>query len=866
MRVAIVVAVACLSSAGLCAGQDVQASIRKSTNIPAQELVLALKTLAYERGFQLVFRSEVVGATRTHGAVGDLTTTEALTRLLEGTNLGYSYLNDKTVTIFPASSNNKLNGAAPSAGNLQRCSGLSSSKLDSVTSLHQTGSEGAPDCVERYSQENQILATRIARAEDAPVQNSDGESNLNKESTVPATLEEVIVSAQRREEPLQQVPISIVALTAEDLRKRNIASIDQLPQAVPGLSLESSGGYARRIEIRGISDVTGYWSTVGVYVDDIDATSVLASQLPLNTYDLERVEVLRGPQGTLYGEGSSGGTIRFITKKPDLSAIGFQSDILALFTQDGSPSQIIDGVINLPIIQDTFGIRVAANFEHDGGWIDQPAINRKDINSGDVTDGRLNALWKASDLLKVDFTAEVHRADHGSNTGEDANGNFTQLFELNTSPRVIDNFDLLGLAATYDLSFADFRNSLSYLHQYQDTTNYTLTIPVAPAPAPPLWDLQNPFINVINALTDELKLSSKGEGPWQWTVGSFFRNFRQSGLTTLCIDNPGPLQPGDCVSLGGSGPAVTSKSWAVFADSNFKPVGALTLGAGVRYFHDTESDLSRVVGGPSWYSSQTFTSTDPRFYLRYDVNRNLSTYASASKGFRSGGFNGYGYMNFEPESVWTYEVGAKSSWLDHRVAADVAVYYADYKNYQVDTFAYDAGLGIYGDIVTNAGNALIKGVEWDLQWRVANGLTLGLNGDALNNHFYRVNGAYPSYLVGDNIDLVPKYQIAGSVQSDFKLGSRAAFVRFDYSIQGRETYRNEYANGPPVPTPWWFSQSDVIHMLNFNGGINLSSSVNVGLFAQNLLNDRGYADPFSIQDFATRPRPRTYGIRFGYSL
>jgi hypothetical protein len=128
MRVAIVVAVACLSAVGLCAGQGVEASIKRSTNIPAQELVLALKTLAHERGFQVVFRSEVVGAKRTQGAVGYLTTTEALTRLLEGTNLAYSYLNERTVTILPANSNNKLGGQGPPAGNLQHC-------LDSPTPI-----------------------------------------------------------------------------------------------------------------------------------------------------------------------------------------------------------------------------------------------------------------------------------------------------------------------------------------------------------------------------------------------------------------------------------------------------------------------------------------------------------------------------------------------------------------------------------------------------------------------------------------------------------------------------------------------------------------------------------------------------------
>jgi len=124
MRVAIVVAVVCLSTVGLSVAQDVQASIKQSTNIPAQDLGAALKTLAYERGFQLMFRADVVVAKHTHGAVGNLTTAEALTRLLEGTNLVYSYLNDKTVTILPVDSNNKLQGERPGAGISPHCSGF----------------------------------------------------------------------------------------------------------------------------------------------------------------------------------------------------------------------------------------------------------------------------------------------------------------------------------------------------------------------------------------------------------------------------------------------------------------------------------------------------------------------------------------------------------------------------------------------------------------------------------------------------------------------------------------------------------------------------------------------------------------------
>lgn len=173
-------------------------------------------------------------------------------------------------------------------------------------------------------------------------------------------MNEIIVTAQKVPQRAFDVPISLVAIGEEELHRREITSIDELSNVVPGLTIESNGGWERRIIIRGVSNVFGNAALVGTYLGEADVTSLALDQLNLQTYDLKRIEVLRGPQGTLYGEGSIGGTIRFIPNDPVLSRFEMTSDISALFTQFGSPGQRIDVMLNAPAVRN--GIQTVSGY------------------------------------------------------------------------------------------------------------------------------------------------------------------------------------------------------------------------------------------------------------------------------------------------------------------------------------------------------------------------------------------------------------------------------------------------------------------------------------------------------------------------
>jgi len=781
--------------------------------IASQPLPAALTALATQTGVQLVFHPEDISASVISPALsGSYTPDEALTRILGNSGLSFYHVNPNTIAI-------RIARADKSARTNPR----------SASAAGDTGSDVA-----------------------AGVGGNDSPHSASDPTSQSYVLEEVVVTAQKRQERLIDVPISMVALTSDELRQREVTNIDDLALIVPGISIESSG-WQRRINLRGVGNTFGTWPTIGMYLDEADVTTSLVSQLSLNTYDLDRVEVLRGPQGTLYGEGSAGGTIRFITRDPNLEHFQFNSDYAALFTPDGAPGQRIEAVANMPLIEDTLGLRVSGIFDHEGGWIDQPAADRENINSQNLADVRVKGLWKPDAQLSVSAMAEVHRNDASTNQGEDPNGNYTQVFGLTTTPAVKDYFNIYNLTVGYDLETVRFLNTTSYVHQDLKTTDFGYTLQFTPPGTAPYGVDQNPYEPINSALTEEFRFMSPGTGPWQWTAGAIYRHvilrIHQAyafGLLPLPEDTPLPAAfPNDT--------STRSQSWAGFGDTSYRFADRLTLGVGLRYFHDGEDYTAASGGAPATYQTDTFHSLNPRAYAQYKLTDNANVYASAGKGFRSGGFNSVGQPTYGPESVRTYELGTKLAVLDGRLRIDTDIFFSQYTNYQV------VGLtpAVPVNITSNAGDAQIKGVEWDVLWSPIDQWTLGLNGDYLHTRFTSIDATGTSYAVGDNLDLVPKYTVTASLQRDFKWGGHAGSTRLDYNQQGRETFRNRSLG------PYYLSQSAVINMLNFNTSLDVSEMLRIGFFAQNLLNDRGVTSPVDFGNYGPRSRPRTFGVEFG---
>ncbi len=795
-------------------------------SIPAGTLVQALDMLGEQAQMQILYAPALADGVNVQAVSGTLTFRLALERLLDNTGLRIASVNDKTVVLL---------GSDATGGNLAPADQMRMARVGDAGGMAANGANGSsgPD------------GDRASGGEEKNPAQGSPERSSDK-------VQEIIVTAQKRAQRLQDVPISMAVLREEDLDKRRITGIDDLQRTVPGLASWSNGGYLRRIQLRGIGNGSGSSSLIGLYLDEASVTSDASGQLDLRTYDLERIEVLRGPQGTLYGDGSVGGTIRFITKDPMLDEFGGYAGAMASATQDGAPSRRFEGALNVPIVENRLGLRIAGLYDHMGGWIDQPAAGNDDFNGQDVKDARVKGLWKPVEELTVSALALIHRNDGSNNNREDGDGNYTQVFNLTTTPRIEDDYELYNLTLAYDFPAFRLLSTTGYIGQETDAGNYGTRLGSTP-PGTPQSILYEPSFNTRRFIgTQELRMMSSGSGPWQWTLGGFWRRYRfDDQFPAIFVAREGqPLPASFAAHRSG-----LSKSWAAFGDSSYKLTERLTLGAGLRYFQDDQEFTDFIAGT---VQSGRFHASSPRLYAQYKLSRNVNTYASVAKGFRSGGFNRLNQPPFGPETVWTYELGGKMSWVDNRLSADMAVFHSDYTDYQISGTLPPPALPLF--IIRNAGSARIKGVEWALSWRPARAWEFGVSGDYLHTEFYEINVVSAAYQVGDPIDLIPKYQFTASVQRDFGWHGKAGFARLDYSQQGRETFRNRGIG------PWYYSESDVINSLAFDVVLALNERLSLGLFAQNLLNDRGYTDAAVVNDVASRARPRTIGISFDVSF
>jgi outer membrane receptor protein involved in Fe transport len=803
-------------------------------DIAAGAAPTTLKDFAAQAHMQLLFDYRALQGVKTPELKGELTPEEALKILLGGSGLTFRQINDHTIAIM-----------APGA--VQTSSlGLAAATAAAADAAQEKGA--AQDKEGKTSSSSQF---RVAQADQGKIASDVA---VIKQTPSSAELTEIIVTARKREERLVDVPISIVAVGAEELRERQIVTLEDLPAAVPGLSLQRAGN-TYTFEIRGISNSNGGVSSlIGLYIDEADAT------LPGNgtmqpvpaTYDLERVEVLRGPQGTLYGEGSAGGTIHIVTKNPDLTHLAFDSQVAAQFTEGGSPSERIQAVVNVPLIDNQLGLRVATTFDHEGGWIDQPAAGLKDINGGDLTDVRVKGLWQPDPNFTLSVMANINRSDRGIDVSDVSSPQtFTQVFNLTTTPRARKDHDLYNLTATYDMaSVGRVLNTVTYLSVYDSETYKSVSAPTSPPPATGQnFNIYEPLVSDFgHLLADEFRVTSPDAGKWQWVLGGLYRHFRtehQAPSAYFGFEGsplPPPYSPAENTET-------LYESWSVFGDTNYRFADRVTVGVGARYFKENQEHSDFIA---QIHNSGEFHSTDPRIYAQYKLTSNANLYASAAKGFRSGGSNSYpGQPPFGPEDVWTYELGSKGAFPDARVGFDFAAYLSDYSQYQ--QFALNTNNEA---LIFNAGRVRIKGVEGSLTWNPLEHWRVEGRGSYVNARIVELNGTYTPETVGDPIDGVPRYQFTLSDQHEFSWLGKQDVIRVDYNQTSSIAVRSRLTG------PWFYASSPVIQILNLHLSSMLKDNLRVGFSVQNLLNDQGYVTPGWYVGNGQRSRPRTYGVEF----
>ena len=665
-------------------------------------------------------------------------------------------------------------------------------------------------------------------------------------------LEEIIVTAQKREERLIDVPMSITALSGVELQQRGLSSIQDISFAVPGMAMREDGPGSYTIFMRGLSNQYGNGALVGVYLDEAPLSLTGYDQLDSRVMDLDRVEVLKGPQGTLYGQGSVAGAVRYITRDPVLDAFQGSLEASGAFIDGGDNQRTLTGTANLPIVSNVFAVRLAATVEGGGGWQNQPQAGIRNGNNQDLVNVRLKGLWRATDALDVKAMVVVHRNESKLGLGYE-NEDRTITVGIDRSKVLMPkkfNYNLSNLDVTYDFGGARLLSSTSYVdlnHRY----------PFSYIGGPQtiyggiLEGNDSRFVTA-QQLSQEMRLSSTGKGPLKWTVGGFYRNLHRDFFDVYDTLYAGVVYPG-AIYIAND----TYDSYSLFADAAYDVTRRLQIGAGVRYFKEDQSTFDGTTT-----EQARFHSTDPRAYASFKLTDNVNLYASVAKGFRSGGFNRAGLPNYKPESLMSYEIGTKGSVAGGALGFELAAYYSDYSDMLRRGLVFVASTASFQSLTSNIGTVHIKGVEGGITWRATPKLTLNTTASVINSEVTEVNATDATNIAGDRVDYVPKLSFTAGANYAFNWTDRMpGFARVDYSYRDKVDYvdRTTFPAGNVPQT------SDVIGLLDARVGLYRGKAT-FELFGSNLTNENRWIDPYHAWANANRTRPRTVGLKVGFNF
>ncbi len=777
-------------------------------DIPRQTADRSLIEFAAQAGVTLVFPFDEAAEVTTNRLKGRYTLTEGLTRLLEGTSLASS-IDDGELSVV---STNKERGQGK----------MKTSFFGRLLSALAVGS----------------ATTGVAVAQD------NG-----------GTLEEVIVTAQKREQSVMEVPFSMQALTGDALSRANIRDLQQVMELVPGAIQTNENSLGRRqYSIRGVDQ--GFSDpTVSYYVDD-------AAYFPgedfapiARTFDISRVEVLRGPQSTLWGASSMGGTVRFITEKPNLEK--FEAHVRAGYydTKGGDDSYYTDAAVSVPLVEDKLALRVVGSFEDVGGWTED-ALGNENVESGDITSYRASLLWAASDDLDVQFTA-IHNEieqEYGNIVYErDPVVNFYGQDDVNEN-----EYDFFYLTFNYDLGWAALTNTTTYIDATPNTV-LNLAVPIPPPFGPPDGILSVTGSGNTETINNEFRLVSQGDSDLQWIAGVFYAD---EDLESTTASNAQLLLPDTTLNT-------KSESISVFGEISYSLMdGRLIPLVGLRYFEDDRS--AEEATGTFEINDQRFDSWNPRFNLAWFPNDTSNYYLNVVKGFRSGELNSPPVSELhatlgglpsevavDSDELWSYEIGGKFTLLDGQLQLETAAYYMDWQDFRQNVTFFNFPL------VYTFGDAEIYGVDLSVKYAPASidGLNFTLVANLADGELTRVDPALEAATgieEGSDLPGQPDSTFALSTNYSWSMGDNwQGIANLTYSYIGEQFAAGD---GDPIP-------GDARNLLRGRIG-GYYKDFGVFLFGNNLLDEDGFVRRSSVGTEVTGivDRPRQIGIEITYDF
>jgi len=751
---------------------------RVDFDIPAQSLSAALIQFSHQAKIQVI-SSDNISQQTTQGIRGQRTIREALKQLLGATGLSYRVIGDSSITIV----------------------------RDAKTTLSTSDDAGTE--------------TAAASYQTSTTANASQSSAVDK-----AVLEEVIVTATKRSERLADVPMSAVVLSGQKLTESQATTLQDIVNRVPGLQLVSDSPVDNQLIIRGISiGVGAINSSVATYVDEVPYTSegpfAGSSNLApnLDTYDLARVEVLRGPQGTVYGANALGGLLKYVTNLPDPTHISASFLTGVSSVEHGGVGYEEHGMVNLPL-SDTLALRVVANDNRFPGYIDDPSRGESQINSVDRYGGRASLLWQADPSLSIRLTAQYqHLEAHDTGDVDVYPGSLQPVFgdlkqeKLIAQPQRVEN-EIYNATINWDLGSASLTSSTSY-----SKANPTLTQDFS-------WALGSFVSSLLGAnygtalatsepvhsFTQEVRLAWRND-TWDWMIGGYFTD---EGAHEIQATPPIDLNTGHILyalqsSLGIYDITSTYRELAAFGDANYHITPTFEVGLGGRYSSEKQSyhqENDGLVTGTNNFT--THSDQDAFTYsadAKYKFDPEALVYLRVASGFVPGGPNDALPGSPLPETFHSstttnYEAGIKGAAMDGRLNYDFDVFDVEWKDIQLIA----AINGLYG--VTNGGAARSRGVEGAVSYVPTHGLALSANAAYTDARLTQDTPASVNGNAGDRLPESPFFSSTLSASYEHPLSSAiVGFGGVDWHYTGNRL--SEFVVGAPRQTLPSYSMVDL---------------------------------------------------------
>jgi|HubBroStandDraft_1064217.scaffolds.fasta_scaffold00762_14 iron complex outermembrane receptor protein len=794
--------------------------------LPPDTLIAALKQLRTQTDSQIVYSPLQLDGATTDGVSGSYTVTEALAQLLRGTSFTFKLDDRGTIVIAPA---------------------------PAVAAAHEPlpGLPSRPD---------------------------------------PTPIEEITVTAEKRQEAAKDVPASVSAITGSTLSELGLNGIDDYGTYVPGLAVLSNQRGFGQIVLRGITTgTTQPTASVGTYIDDVpygSSTAFAGGNLviaDIDPFDVQRIEVARGPQGTLYGAGTLAGLLKYVTAPPEIGVLESRGEIDGGGTVGGGPDGAAKVMFNAPL-GDRAALRVDGYGRRDSGFIDDVGTGNKAENFSDVEGGRISLLAQPEDDVTIRFLSLFQERQVGGTPSVDVDPTTLRpiFADLEQSRRLREaasqQYQLHDLSLSWNMGAADLVSSTSLgrslAHALTDDTEdlgQTLTNLGFPLPAVPVAALPTSF--TTTKFTEETRLTSTQNRSFNWLIGSFYtyewsdaRDSVEASLPDLVLA-PAIAQP-----FQQEEPS-RFREYAGFGDLDYYFLPDVDLTAGLRWSRNRQSFDQRAAGllvtasgvatqsmGASADSSLTF-----RLAPRWRISDAFTAYAEASSGYRPGGPNipnpvaapGSQPTSFAADSLVNYEVGIKSELLDERLSFDAAAFLIDWRRIQLQTLTSSG----FAPVEVNGGAATSRGLELEASYNPWSGLVLGLSG-AYTYAILATDAPAVEALKGDPLPTAPRWSGAATADYEFPaFGAWDGTIGASYRrISDRNSSFSQDFVDPNLRLPAYGE-------LDLRTGLAVDNET-ITLFIDNVLNERGVVEiqdqefPIGAPARETVIRPLALGLQF----